>query len=59
MNDVEFGPLKFWKLRYERGEIIQPFYRIGFPKILSLSCLICEKFEKLSKTLLNHVEYIH
>ena len=33
MNDDEFAPTKFLKLKYRKGDqIIQPFCRIGLPQ---------------------------
>ena len=57
MNDEEFVSFKF--LKYRKGEqIIQSFFRIGFPKKLCPPYLIWGSFKMLRKVLLNYVECI-
>ena len=59
LNDEEIGSLKFLKLKYRSGDqMIRPFYRIGSPKKLGPPSLIWKNFKKLTKVMLNHVEFI-
>ena len=59
LDDEEFECLKFWKLKYKRGDqIIQPFCKIGTPKKLAPPSLISGNLKKLRKVLLNRVECI-
>ena len=60
VNDYEVGSRKLLKLKYRRGDqIIQTFCKIGSPKKLGPSSLICRNFKTLRKVLLNHPECIH
>ena len=50
MNDEEFGPLNFLKLKYRMGEqIIQPFCRIGSHQEINSPLFNLRKFEKSEK----------
>ena len=50
-DDEEFEWLKFWKLKYKRGDqIIQPFCRIGSPQESSSPIFNLRKFEKTEKS---------
>ena len=51
LNDKEFGYFKFLKLKYRRGDqIIQPFYRIGFPEEFRSPLVNLKKSYKTEKS---------
>ena len=50
-DDEEFGSLKFWKLKYRKGDqIIQPFCRIGSPQEIRSPLFNLRKFAKNEKS---------
>ena len=50
LSEKEFGSLKLLKLKYSRGDqIIQTFFRIGYPQKLGPLSLICGNFKNLTK----------
>ena len=59
MNDERFKSRKFLKLKYRRGDqIIEIFYKIGYPQKFGFPSLVCTNFKTLRELLLNHVECI-
>ena len=51
LNDKEFGYFKFLKLKYRRGDqIIQPYYRIGFPEEFRSPLVNLKKPHKTEKS---------
>ena len=59
MNGKEFESTKLLKLKNRSGyQIIQTFYKIGFPQKLGPPSLICRNLRTLTKALPNHAEYI-
>ena len=59
INYNEFGSIKLLKSKYRMGDqIIQIFWKIGFPQKLGLPYFICTNFKTLQKVLLNHAECI-
>ena len=59
MNNKELGSRKLLKLEYRKVEqIIQAFYKFGFPQKLGTPCLIFRKFKTLRKVLVNYAKWI-
>ena len=59
MNHKEVGSLKILKLICRIGQqIIQTFWKIGFPQKLGRPSLISRNLKTLRKVLLNHAQYI-
>ena len=51
MNDEEFGSSNFLKLKERtRDQIIQPFWRIGYPEEIRSTLFILTKFQKVEKS---------
>ena len=58
MDDEEFGSGKLLKLKERLGDqIIQTFWKIGFPQKLGPPSLICRNFRTLKKAFLIHAEW--